>query len=70
MDGKTRVHGLAVSPVKHSMSPMMRNFSAQRMEMNLACVPFKMGEDRVGDTVGGAHTLNMLGMSVTVPHKQ
>ncbi|MFQ9703638.1 MAG: hypothetical protein ACLR0U_18570 [Enterocloster clostridioformis] len=38
--------------------------------MNLAYVPFKVEEDRVGDAVKGAYALNILGMNVTVPHKQ
>lgn len=38
--------------------------------MNLAYVPFKVEEDQVGDAVKGAYALNILGMNVTVPHKQ
>ena len=51
MDGKTRVCGLIANPVEHSMSPMMHNFFAQRTGVNLAYVPFKVEEDRVGDAV-------------------
>ena len=70
MDGKTRVCGLIANPVEHSMSPMMHNFFAQRTGVNLAYVPFKVEEDRVGDAVKGAYALNILGMNVTVPYKQ
>ena len=70
MDGKTRVCGLIANPVEHSMSPMMHNFFAQRTGVNLAYVPFKVEEDQVGDAVKGAYALNILGMNVTVPHKQ
>jgi len=38
--------------------------------VNLAYVPFKVEEDRVGDAVKGAYALNILGMNVTVPYKQ
>ncbi len=55
MDGKTRVCGLIANPVEHSMSPMMHNFFAQRTGVNLAYVPFKVEEDRVGDAVKGAY---------------
>ena len=64
MDGKTRVCGLIANPVEHSMSPMMHNFFAQRTGVNLAYVPFKVEEDRVGDAVKGAYALNILGMNV------
>ena len=38
--------------------------------MNLAYVPFKVENEQVGDAVKGAFALNILGMNVTVPHKQ
>ena len=70
MDGKTRVCGLIANPVEHSMSPLMQNFYAERTGVNLAYVPFKVEDDKVGDAVRGAFALNILGLNVTVPHKQ
>lgn len=70
MDGKTRVCGLIANPVEHSMSPLMHNFYAERTGVNLAYVPFKVEEQDVGAAVKGAFALNILGMNVTVPHKQ
>ena len=70
MDGKTRVCGLIANPVEHSMSPLMHNFYARRTGVNLAYVPFKVENEQVGDAVKGAFALNILGMNVTVPHKQ
>lgn len=70
MDGKTRIRGLIANPVGHSASPMVHNFFAQRAGMSLAYIPFRVEEDRVEDTVKGARTLDMLGVDVTVSHKQ
>ena len=70
MDGKTRICGLIANPVEHSMSPMMHNFFAERTGLNLAYVPFKVEEHRVEEAVKGAYALNILGLNVTVPHKQ
>lgn len=70
MDGKTRVCGLIANPVEHSMSPLMQNFYAERTGVNLAYVPFKVEDEGVGDAVRGAFALNILGLNVTVPHKQ
>lgn len=70
MDGKTRVCGLIANPVEHSMSPLMQNFYGQRTGVNMAYVPFKVEEEAVGDAVRGAYALNILGLNVTVPHKQ
>lgn len=70
MDGKTRVCGVMGNPVEHSMSPQMQNFYAERTGVNLAYVPFHVENDAVGDAVRGAYALNILGINVTVPHKQ
>lgn len=70
MDGKTRVCGVIANPVEHSMSPLMQNFYAEETGVNLAYVPFKVEEDQVGEAVKGAFALNILGLNVTVPHKQ
>ena len=52
------------------MSPQMQNFYAERTGVNLAYVPFHVENDAVGDAVRGAYALNILGINVTVPHKQ
>ena len=52
MDGKTRVCGLIANPVEHSMSPLMQNFYAERTGVNLAYVPFKVEDDKVGGDKG------------------
>lgn len=70
MDGKTRVCGIIANPVEHSMSPLMQNFYARRTGVNLAYVPFKVEASQVADAVKGAFALHILGMNVTVPHKQ
>lgn len=70
MDGRTRVCGVMGNPVEHSMSPLMHNFYAQRTGVNLAYVPFKVENGQVGDAITGACGLNILGLNVTVPHKQ
>ncbi|MDO5408798.1 MAG: shikimate dehydrogenase [Eubacteriales bacterium] len=68
--GKTRVCGVMAYPVEHSMSPLMHNYFAERSGVDLAYVPFKVKPEAVGEAVGGAFALNVLGMNVTVPHKQ
>ena len=70
MDGKTKVCGLIGNPVEHSMSPLMQNFYIQRTGQNLVYVPFHVDNDKVGDAVRGALAFHILGLNVTVPHKQ
>lgn len=70
MDGKTRVCGVIANPVEHSMSPLMHNLFARRTGVNLVYAPFKVEDGHVEDAVKGAFALNLLGLNVTVPHKQ
>lgn len=70
MDGKTKVCGIIANPVEHSMSPLLQNLYAERTGVNMAYVPFKVKEEEVEAAVKGAHSLNILGLNVTVPHKQ
>lgn len=68
--GTTRVCGLIGNPVAHSISPLIHNSLAQLCGIDLAYVTFKVEADAVKAAVAGAYALNVLGMNVTVPHKQ
>lgn len=70
MDGKTKVCGIIANPVEHSMSPLLQNLYAERTGVNLAYVPFLVKEEQLEEAVAGARALNLLGLNVTVPHKQ
>lgn len=57
-------------PVEHSLSPLLQNIYAERTGVNLAYVPFRVEGELLGDAVKGAYALNLLGLNITVPHKQ
>lgn len=69
-DGKTRVCGVIANPVEHSMSPLLQNLYAERTGVNLQYVPLKVEDGNLSAAVKGAFALNILGLNVTVPHKQ
>lgn len=68
--GKTRVCGLIGNPVEHSISPVIHNTLAEKMGIDLVYTTFRVESDSVVEAVKGAYALNILGMNVTVPHKQ
>lgn len=68
--GTTRVCGLIGNPVEHSVSPLIHNTLAKLCKIDLAYVTFRVEQERVCEAVRGAYALNILGMNVTVPHKQ
>ncbi len=69
VNGKTRLCGLIGNPIEHTLSPMIHNALAEKLNHNLIYVPFKVEESQVKEAVQGAYALNVLGLNVTVPHK-
>ena len=68
--GTTRVCGLIGNPVEHSVSPVIHNNLAELTDTDMVYTTFKVDKGEVSDAVKGAYRLNILGMNVTVPHKQ
>ena len=67
--GKTRTSGLIGNPVEHTMSPLIHNFLAEEMGIDMAYVPFHVEKGQLDAAVKGAYGLNILGCNVTVPYK-
>lgn len=68
--GTTRVCGLIGNPVGHSVSPVIHNNLAQLSNNDMVYTTFKVEKGDVATAVKGAYSLNILGMNVTVPHKE
>lgn len=69
INGKTRLIGLIGNPVEHTLSPVIHNGISKRMGISSVYVPFQVEEEAVDKAVQGAYALNVLGLNVTVPHK-
>lgn len=70
INAATRVCGLIGNPVRHSVSPLIHNQLSQMLHINMAYVTFPVEKENVEAAVKGAFALDVLGMNVTVPHKQ
>ena len=70
IDGNTGTAGLLGYPVKHTKSPMIHNTLAEAYGDNLVYLPFEVEPGALGDAIRGAWALGVLGLNVTVPHKQ
>ena len=68
IDGKTRTCGLIGNPVGHTMSPLIHNMLAEKLDIPMVYVPFLVEED-LTKAIEGAWHLNLLGLNVTVPYK-
>lgn len=67
IDGTSRVCAVIGNPVEHSLSPAIHNAAFVRKGLNLCYVAFRV-ED-LAAAMAGVRGLNLLGLSVTIPHK-
>lgn len=70
INAETRLCGLIGNPVRHSVSPLIHNQLSRMLGINMAYVTFPVEERHVEAAVKGAFALDILGLNVTVPHKQ
>ncbi len=70
ISGKTRLCGLIGNPVEHSFSPLIHNNISEMLGVDMVYTTFKVEAADIESAVNGAAALNVLGMNVTVPHKQ
>ena len=67
--GKTRLLALIGSPVGHSGSPAMYNYSFARLGLDYIYTAFDVKEDGVKQYIDAMRLLNMKGGNVTMPDK-
>lgn len=70
INGMTRTCGLLGNPVEHTLSPVIHNTLAELTGINLVYLPFLVEQNLLSDAVQGARALHILGLNVTVPHKE
>ncbi|NQS90446.1 shikimate dehydrogenase [Patescibacteria group bacterium] len=68
--GNTKVVGLFGYPVNHSLSPLFQNAAFAELGLNFAYFPFLVRPKDLSRAVEAIRTLNLVGVNVTVPHKE
>ena len=69
ISGTTTLYGLIGSPVGHSGSPAMYNYSFQRLGIDSAYLAWDIKEDQVADFIKAVKTLDIKGFNITMPCK-
>ena len=69
MSGHTRLLALIGSPVGHSGSPAMQNYSCQKMGVDGAYLAFDVKEEETRAAFEALRLLNVMGFNVTMPCK-
>ena len=67
--GKTKLTGLLGEPVSHSISPLMHNFSFQKLDLDYVYLCFQINEQTLEEAVKGLRVLDVKGFNLTMPNK-
>jgi len=70
ISGKTRIMGIFGYPIEHTLSPLMHNSAFKRLGLDNCYVAFKVLPEDLPDAVKAIRSLNLLGVNITVPHKE
>lgn len=65
-----RVLGILGYPVRHTLSPRMYNPLFLELGLNLLYLPMEVAPERLGEAVSAIRALGLVGVHVTVPHKE
>ena len=69
IDSSTRLCGVIGDPINHSLSPIMHNAAFQATDLNYVLLAFRVKKENLRKAVEGLRSMNILGCSVTIPHK-
>jgi shikimate dehydrogenase len=67
--GSTRVAAVIGDPVAHSLSPAIHNAAFAAAGVDAVFVALPVRPDALGAAIAGVRALDLLGLSVTMPHK-
>lgn len=70
VSGKTRITGIFGNPIEHTLSPLMHNAAFQTLGLDICYVPFRVSPESLPDAVRAIRSLNMMGVNITIPHKE
>jgi len=68
--GTTKLVGVIGCPVEHSLSPPMHNAAFAKLAMDWAYVAYRVEPERIADAIRAIPAFGMVGLNVTIPHKQ
>lgn len=68
--GQTRIVGIFGDPIAHTRSPAMQNAAFRALNLPYVYVPFLVRPADLAKAVQAIRAYNLLGVNVTVPHKE
>lgn len=69
VSGATRLAGVIGAPIRHSLSPAIFNAAFAAVDLDWVYLAFEVEDGRAGNALDAMRTLDLGGLSVTMPHK-
>ena len=66
----TRVIAVIGDPISHSITPRIQNFAWQKIGADIVNIALRVAPENLAEAVRGARAQGMLGLMVTIPHKE
>lgn len=66
----TRTIAIIGDPIEHSITPRVQNAALREISANIVNVAFRVAPENLVTAVQGARALGLLGLMVTIPHKE
>jgi shikimate dehydrogenase len=70
ISAKTQTIAIIGDPIKHSLTPRIQNTALRAIDADLLNVAFRVSPDDLKSAILGARSLGILGLMVTIPHKE
>jgi shikimate dehydrogenase len=70
ISGHTKIVGILGDPVTHTLSPKMHNAAFEYLGLDYVYLPFDVKPKGLKQALDGLLGLNIVGVNVTIPHKQ
>lgn len=70
IDASTKFIAIVGDPIEHSMTPVIQNAALEALGVNVRNIAFRVSKDDFHNAVKGAMALGILGLMVTIPHKE
>jgi shikimate dehydrogenase len=70
LSSKTQSIAIIGSPIEHSITPRIQNAALREVGADIVNVAFRVQPENLKEAVHGARALGLLGLMVTIPHKE
>ena len=70
ISSRTRTLAIIGEPIEHSLTPQIQNAAWREIGADIVNVAFRVQQQDLADAVHGARAMGLLGLMVTIPHKE